>query len=1028
MPDPSDPAQESESNKPDPPPTPEALLPPNKSPSTAILQSPPETNARPFTSAAALDAILRFFANASNETLGACAVGLCASTYLVLGRLGLVLIGAVGGVVLHATWEAHQVSGVDTDKTEGSRKRKELGIEVAKRVLDWRDNQRHDPSDTHSLVSTLVDAADPAKPLDYSGFQPQTKEALSNLTDAVIRDYVKWWYSPLLPKDQSFPAASRRVLTSFILSFSNHLSRKRPADPFLDFLANSTSIVIVFLNELSAALKASPNQDAEKAIQTYLHFQPDSNLANVLSREQQDRKLNLVADDILQNFVDSKAYSFPVARTFLRETLAGLVLETTIATCSKPEWINTWIVYLLEAGEPELLNVIDAGVGDMASVAAQSNITTSKGHNRRVSKAEEAMEEAMREAQRLNEMIAEDEARRKRGLPPSELEETSSVATTDVGLATPSSSDSDRNRRSEQSLDSSLVFDIDGNAFPSAQPSPSREHPPFTNFDQLGEIASPVQSVSTAPTPTEIMVAVPLTLHNASITILDLSDISDQSTFKQPPKSEYLLQIEPASHRFPGWMVTRKFSDFDPLHETLKKIAPVTSASEFSQHYPTLPSWRGQTSATLIQSLESYLRFALKFEPLAETTAMKTFLDKETGLQKAPTQSKNVLVQGGAALENVGKNFINVLGQGGKNIAGGGKAVFGGVSGVFGSVAGGQGAQKKSTSTPSRPSAQLPRTDTATSSNFKYSSEAARQSTDSFEAKPVLPRRPGTGPPSIQNDPRSRSSSVLGSVNSARPSEEILNIPPPPSEISDDYQPVPRTLTEAIPETPPRSRQDTITGVDPHQLAQEDVSSLLEPLTNETTAGTTAPSPAVAKSPPNVSPTKSTTSRKNLPIDETETRVTIDLIFAILTELYSLSSAWTIRLSLLAAAKTYLLRPQNPQIDSIRILLQESVMEANFSDEGLASHINKLRENTLPTAEELAKWPQESSAEEKEALRIKARKLLVERGMPQALTSVMGQAASGEALGRVFDCLQVQEVARGLIFALLLQAIRATTQ
>ena len=48
--------------------------------------------------------------------------------------------------------------------------------------------------------------------------------------------------------------------------------------------------------------------------------------------------------------------------------------------------------------------------------------------------------------------------------------------------------------------------------------------------------------------------------------------------------------------------------------------------------------------------------------------------------------------------------------------------------------------------------------------------------------------------------------------------------------------------------------------------------------------------------------------------------------------------------------------------------------------------------------------------------------------MPQALTSVMGAAASGEALGRVFDCLQVPEVARGLVFALVLQGVRALTQ
>ena len=68
------------------------------------------------------------------------------------------------------------------------------------------------------------------------------------------------------------------------------------------------------------------------------------------------------------------------------------------------------------------------------------------------------------------------------------------------------------------------------------------------------------------------------------------------------------------------------------------------------------------------------------------------------------------------------------------------------------------------------------------------------------------------------------------------------------------------------------------------------------------------------------------------------------------------------------------------------------------------------------------------SAEEKEKLRVRARKLLVEKGMPQALTSVMGQAASGEALGKVFDCLQIESVARGLMFGLLLQAVRAVTQ
>lgn len=146
-----------------------------------------------------------------------------------------------------------------------------------------------------------------------------------------------------------------------------------------------------------------------------------------------------------------------------------------------------------------------------------------------------------------------------------------------------------------------------------------------------------------------------------------------------------------------------------------------------------------------------------------------------------------------------------------------------------------------------------------------------------------------------------------------------------------------------------------------------------------------------------------------------------------INELYTLSSAWQIRRTILNAAKTFLLRPGNPNLEAIRVLIQDTIIEANTSDTGLASHLTKLRENSLPTEEELAAWPLELSDESKEKLRVKARKLLLERGMPQALTSVMGAAASGEALGRVFDSLQCEDVARGLMFAMMLQGVRALT-
>ena len=955
------------------------------------------------------DVSLRFLATASNETLGACAVGLCASTYLVLGRIGLVLIGALGGIVLHATWEGQSSESTNGQTTiqESARRRKELSVEVARRVLDWRDSKQAATEEETSAVDKSESTV-PSRTLDFSEFQPATSTALTNFTDAVIRDYVKWWYGPILPGEQSFPASCRQTLISFILSFSSRLSRKRNADPFLDFVANSTSIIIVFLQELSAALKASQRQDAAEAIRTYLQYAPDSNLANVLSKEQQERKLGLVADDILKNFLDSSSYDCPPVRTFLREVLAGLVLQMSITTCSKPEWINGWIVCLLEEGEPEIMNVIDAGVGDMkgtlkkAGNADPVTSTEEVKHQRRVSRAEDAMQEAMREAQRLNAMIAEDEVRRRRGLL-SESEDAMSTATTDIGMATPTSSDSDHNRVDDQSMESSMVFDIEGNALPStapasSAPTPAKESSAFTNFDQLGSSPTVLQATNNPPPPAEVMLAIPLTLHNASIAIMDMGEGDDRVAMRQKPDGELWLQIEPASSRFPGWMVTRRYVDFEPLHETIRRIAVISGVPEFAQKYSALPYWKGQSRASLIRALEVYLKDALKYERLAESEAMKKFLEKEAGLEKAPASSKNVLEQGSAALENVGKNFINVLGQGSKNIAGGGKAVFGGVQGVFGAVATGVTGQKRTPS--SRPSNSRTNTSISISSAPRVSHDIQRQNADDMSPRaPPLPARPSKL--SMDQDRQSRSPSFEASR--VGQSQESLHLPPPPSEMTEEYVPV-KSATPSRPATLHTPSRPTT----PSSLSR-----------SEAVGG---PQAEVALSLPQKS------AKKDTPLTEEETRIAIELIFAIITELYSLSSAWTIRMSLLSAAKTFLLRPNNPQLESIRTLLQASVIEANFSDTGLATHINKMRENGLPTEEELKQWPPEPTANEKEQLRIKARKLLVEKGMPQALTSVMGAAASGEALGRVFDCLQVEEVSRGLIFALLLQAVRAATQ
>jgi PXA domain/Sorting nexin C terminal/PX domain len=827
------------------------------------------------------------------------------------------------------------------------------------------------------------------------------------LPSTVLIQGCRWWYSPILPSETGFPLSCRQTLTSFILSISNHLSRKRPADPFLDFLTNSTSIVIVFLNELSTALCAGQGQSTEDAIHQYLNEEPDSNLANVLSKQQQERKLGLIADDVLTNFLDSKALSFPPSKTFLREILSGVVLETTVRNCSKPEWINGWIVYLLEGGEPEIMNAIDAGVESMASPTQSMpkspiQIDAEKRHARHVSRAEEAMQEAMLEAKRLNEMIAEEDARKRRNAPSiSENEDAISTATTE-GMATPTSSDSDRNRTFEKSVDPSMVPEqtaVESSPAKSASPKANT----FTDFDQLVPSETP-----TAPRTSHISLPTiesnfssVLTLHKASVTIMEDGDPNGKSVLRSKPIAEYLLQIEPAVSRFPGWMIARRYLDFEPLHEVLRRISVISGVPEFAEKHAVLPTWKGQSKHYLRQNLERYLQHALQYEPLAESEAMKKFLEKETSLEKGPSANKNVFTfQGPAALENMGKGFVNVLGQAPKGLAGGGKAVLGGVQGVFGAVGGGLKKPAPAVARANKPASvtSLQRQDSLMSE--RASQESVRVSLSPTEIKEA---RPASSRQSTEANVHNGWESPVRSEQSR--SKQSLHLPPPPSDIADDY------------------------GQSPKALTQVRTSSMPDKATGEQQSALPSPQSSSSKAEPSRTNTASSVRANNKPITEDETRASIELIFAIITELYSLSSAWTIRLSLLGAAKTFLLRPNNPQMESIRLLLQDSVIDANFvSDTGLAGHLSKLRENTLPTEEELKKWPPVMTAADKEKLRVKARKLLVERGMPQALTSVMGSAASGEALGRVFDCLQVEEVARGLIFALLLQALKATMQ
>ncbi|KAJ5815288.1 hypothetical protein N7474_007065 [Penicillium riverlandense] len=923
-----------------------------------------------------IDYSLNFLSTSSNERLLGVFAALALATYIILGRIGLLLIGVAVGVILHASWE-----GPDLDaKGEGSRarkssKRKELALELSNRLLDWQ--ARNIPAEAENEKAAPLNALEDLSSLDleYSTFQPATGAALRALTDAVIKDYVKYWYEPILPSESTFPLSCRRILTHFITSISSHVSRKRTEDTFLQFLTNSSSIIIVFLNELAAAFAAVPSasMEAEKVVEHYLMQSPDSSLANILSGQQQRKKLNMIADDILSSYLESKSYSCSSVRDFCREVFAGLVLESTVISMARPEFINGWIIYLLEDGESEIMHAIDAGVegarnqGVSAPLSNPTLDSTPKSTENRRSQVNKDTEEAMFEAKRLSALMASqdthivDPAER-----PPEVNQPLEIST--LGADNP-----------QESVAGTVKSDGGVNA---SQPtSPSLPH---------------------------------LTLHGALVLVDYSSTANDKGTIKSRPSGDYMLQVEPASSGSTGWMVFRKYSDFQSLHEMLETVSRLNRIQAFSERYPTLPHWKGKTRQGLARELEKYLQDALKHESLAETDRIRRFLERDggSGSEAASAAKPGFSFPNQTAFENMGKGVLGALTNAPKGVAGGGKAVFDGVTGVFGGVAGNS---RKPASTTAPSSSHLPslsKTDSeplsvtgSTSGPSRAASyDADRQSSD--RPMSMLSSEPG-GSPALVPSP-SDSSFEFTKAESSRDLSA--------GEITDDAK-------QTMNQSDVQASASTLAHSDGRiSLDSTSRPSGLDPK-ESTEISSSVSGPAPEHGEPAATATQGT-RKQGSPITADETQIAVELIFAVINELYTLSSAWNIRRTLLNAAKSYILRPGSPTLETIRTLLQDSMIEAHTSDEALGEYLTKLRENALPTEEELGAWPPPPSEEEKAELREKARKLFVQRGIPQALTSVMGAAASREALEKIFDSLQVDTVARGFVFSIMLQGLR----
>lgn len=461
-------------------------------------------------------------------------------------------------------------------------------------------------------------------------------------------------------------------------------------------------------------------------------------------------------------------------------------------------------------------------------------------------------------------------------------------------------------------------------------------------------------------------------------------------------------------------MTFKKYADFESLHDTLETISRLNRIRSFTEAHPTLPSWRGHTRQALARDLARYLQDALQHESLAESEKMRRFLDKVSRLgtdPAGPSTRTGLSFPSQAALENMGKGVLGALVNAPKGVAGGSKAVLGGVTGVFGSVGSNSKRSSRSFAVSSHDQARSFESDEL----FSAGTEQARNSgARETSLDLTLHSKHHTSPsqfsekqnPSMRNSCSSFSSLDAGFAQNAR------------SDVSAEA--VGSAVTVAADgqnaEVTPLPNRFDLLNEPPSDENEQKEDSVMTPHCREA---------EVMGSHQQVTSDLGAVGALNVAITHEETQMAVELMFAVINELYTLSSAWNIRRTLLNAAKSYILRPGSPTLETIRALLQDSIIDANTSDEAIGAYLTKLRENALPTEVEFNSWPPPPTEDEKERLRENARKLLVQKGLPQALTSVMGAAASREALEKIFDCLQVETIARGFVFTILVQVLRA---
>ncbi|KAG5518489.1 hypothetical protein PMAC_002885 [Pneumocystis sp. 'macacae'] len=434
---------------------------------------------------------------------------------------------------------------------------------------------------------------------------PMIATSFSLLFDNLMKSYISDWYFSI-SKDMSFPMACRMLFDNFSFSLYQHLASKSSYDIVMLFFIQCSNTIIVALRELRSALSFSADDhNIISVISAYIAQNPGSALSRLLDQPFQRERLRFESENLMKFLGKKEDLDCSILRTLMREIFTVQIFENVVDICSSADFINEWIIYFYDN---EKLR------------------ETNEGQSQKKSEVQLAMEKAMEEAAEMTKLLQDKPENQDSPL----SEHPSPVMFNEV--VTPEKRDYFR-RSSVTCFVSpirSRTSSPDGRHHfkpfcHSKSGSPDRSRMSLYDLKESKLSGNVSQDVFLEKDTSSLSKE---SLFQADISLSYVnSELSPKKIIKSKWSINFLIIVEPAGGQMPGWVIIKKYSEFESLHEVLRRLAAVSGLHSFTKE---LPHWKNASYEDLRISLENYLRKALKSKDLSDSHAMKSFFDKQS--------------------------------------------------------------------------------------------------------------------------------------------------------------------------------------------------------------------------------------------------------------------------------------------------------------------------------------------------------------------------------------------------------------